>query len=177
MHGKRFLIGASVASCAAVCALAGFTAGGASGPQPRDLLALQQLQADFHGAGTLGSRELLEAIFAEDAVVKAAGRTMEGREAIVDFFSSDPNFGKTANLSPSFKSEYSIHGNFATYKFECILVHTGAGDPLTTALSSIPPGSQNPDVEIVQHSTAQGTMVREKGRWYFLTFNGSAGPQ
>ncbi len=178
MYGKRFVIGALVASCAAVGALAGFTAGGAeAGPQPRDLVALQQLQADFHAAGTLGSRELLEEIFAEDAVVKAAGMTFEGRKAVVDFFASHPRFGMTTNLAPSYKSEYSLHGNFATYKFECILVDAGGGDPLTTALSTIPPGGQNPGVEIIQHSTAQGTMVRDRGRWVFLTFNGSAGPQ
>jgi hypothetical protein len=177
MHGKRFLIGASVAASAAVCALAGFTAGGnGAGPQPRDLLALQQLQSDFHAAGTLGSRDLLMEIFAEDAVVKAAGMTLEGREAAVDFFASAPSFGVATSLAPSYKSNYSIHGSTATYSFECIIVGV-AGDPVTTPLSTIPFGGQNPDVEIVQHSTAQGTMVRRDGRWYFQTFNGSAGPR
>ncbi|MFG0284336.1 MAG: hypothetical protein ACF8R7_07925 [Phycisphaerales bacterium JB039] len=178
MHGKRYLIGASVAGCAAVCALAGFTAGGGeAGPQPRDLLALQQLQSDFHASGALGSRELLEEIFAENAVANVAGMTFEGRDAVVDFFSSSPLFGKVVSLAPSYKSEYEIHGNWATYSFECVIVNAGGGDPLTTPLSTIPFGAQNPTVEIFQHSTAQGMMVREDGRWVILTFNGSAGPQ
>ena len=73
-----------------------------------------------------------------------------------------------------------VHGNTATLQFECVIVRTGDErdplDPLTTALSTIPFGGQNPDVQIVQHSTATCVAVRRRGGWYLKSFSGSAGP-
>jgi hypothetical protein len=81
-----------------------------------------------------------------------------------------------ASLSPTYKTNYSIHGNTASLQFECVIVYTGGLDPLTTALSTIPFGGQNPNVEIVQHSTATCTAVKQGNRWVFQSFSGGAGP-
>ncbi len=151
-------------------------AGGADGRQPASVLALQHLQRDFHGANTLGDYELMHSLWAEDAVVMAAGQVFVGPDDIADFFASGPYWGRAANLSPTYKNLYDIQGDTAAFRFECVLVDVSGMDPLTTPFSTIPFGGQNPDVEIVQHSTAEGTMVKERGRWVIKTFNGSAGP-
>lgn len=175
MHVRGMISGTVLAAAAATAvALTGATPGPG---QATAQLALQQLQTDFHGAGTLGDYELMHSLWAEDAVVMAAGQVFVGPDDIADFFSSGPNWGTAASLAPTYKTNWDVQGNTASIQFECILVNTGGLDPLTTPLSTIPFGGQNPDVEIVQHSTATCTAVREQGRWVFQTFSGSAGPQ
>ena len=149
---------------------------GSRSTQPQAQLALLQLQADFHGAATFADYDLMHSLWAEDAVVMAAGQVFVGPDDIADFFSSSPNWGVSASLAPTYKTTWDVHGNIASVQFECVIVKTGVLDPLTTPLSTIPFGGQNPDVEIVQHSTATCTAVFENGRWVFNTFSGSAGP-
>lgn len=173
---------ALVGSLGSLCLLGAIAGSGPSGGQtdgrqPVAELAVQQLQSDFHAANTLGDYELMFSLWAEDAVFTNPSLRIEGRQAVADFFASGAYWGRVANLSPTYKNEYTIHGNTATYRFECILVDVSGQDPLTTPLSTIPFGAQNPQVEIVQHSTAEGIMVNEGGRWVIKTFNGSAGPQ
>jgi ketosteroid isomerase-like protein len=159
------------------CVLGGALAGSGPGSaQPPAQLALQQLQADFHGASTYADYELMHSLWADDAVAMAAGQVFEGPDEIADFFSSSPNWGVSAALSPTYKTTWDVHGDTALLQFECVIVNTGDLDPLTTPLSTIPFGGQNPDVEIVQHSTATCTAVRQDGRWVIQTFVGSAGP-
>jgi hypothetical protein len=49
-------------------------------------------------------------------------------------------------------------------------------DPLHTPFATIPPGMQNPDVEIFAHTTASCTVAKENGRWVITSFTGSLGP-
>jgi len=139
-------------------------------------LALLQLQEDFHAANTLGDRELMESIWARDASFTNPNGTIHGREAIVDFFESTPGWGRTASLVPSYKTVIDIRGNRATIEFECVIFTVGDADPLTVPFSSIPFGSQNPNVEVVQHSNAFVTAVKRRGRWLIDAFVGGAGP-
>jgi len=174
MHA-RYLFPTTLAAVA--CLLIAAAGGSGNSPaQPQAQLELLQLQIDFHGAATLGDYELMHNLWADDAVVNAGGNKYFGPDDIADFFSSSPNWGEAASLAPTYKTNYEIRGNTATLQFECVLVNTGGHDPLTTPLSEIPFGSQNPDVEIVQHSTATCTAVRQGGRWVLKTFDGSAGP-
>lgn len=144
---------------------------------PRAELALQQLQSDFHGAGATGDYELMKSLWADDAVFNGPTGPIVGPEAIANFLSSDPSrWGKVASLAPTYKTWFEIHGNTAIGQFECVIIETPASDPLNTAFSSIPFGSQNPNVEIFQHSTASVTAVKRRGRWVIQTFTGGAGP-
>lgn len=171
MSHPSTLIGLSVAATCLVSSLAG--------PLPdanREAeLALLRIQEEFHAAGTLADEALLESLFTEDAVFSNPVLTIEGRDAVMDFFTSSPTWGTTTSLVPSFKSILDIHGNTATMRFECVIVSTGGGDPTTTALSTIPFGAQNPAVTIVQHSNATITAVRERGQWRIRSFVGGAG--
>jgi hypothetical protein len=174
MHVRKFIPAATVlAGCLFGSALAGSWA---RAVEPTGQLALQQLQADFHGASALGDYDLMYSLWADDAVVSAGGGMFHGPDEIADFFSSSPNWGQAAALAPTYKTVYDIHGNTATLQFECVIVNTGGLDPLTTPLSTIPFGGQNPAVAIVQHSTATCTAVRQGNGWVFQTFVGSAGP-
>jgi hypothetical protein len=150
--------------------------GGPDARQPQAQLALQRLQADFHGQGAVADYDLLHSLWAEDAVAYVAGMEIHGPDAISDFFSSSPLWGHVASLAPTYKTFWDIQGNTASIQFECVLVYTGDLDPLGTSFSTIPFGGQNPDVEIVQHSTAAVEAVIENGQWKIQTFVGSAGP-
>ena len=94
------------------CLLAGYlgTLGG-NPPQPNDMIALRNLQSAFHGSGAYGDVDLMRSIWAEDAVFSGGGNVVKGRDKIVDFFKSDPNWGKTANLAPTYKETFDIRGN------------------------------------------------------------------
>lgn len=145
-------------------------------PPPPTELGLLQLREDFHLAGSIGDSELMRSLWTEDAVFNGAGMTIEGVDDIVAFFESGANWGTSISLTSESKTELDATGNTAMYAFECIIVRVNGSDPLATSLSSLPPGSQNPDVEIVQHSNTTGVAVREDGRWKFHSFNGSGGP-
>lgn len=168
----------TIVSCCLLTGAMGIAAGPRATPpaQPSDRLALQQLQADFHGAGTFGDVDMMLNIWAADAIFSGGGTTVVGAENIVDFFVSSPNWGTTASLSPTYKSTYDIHGNRATIRFECVILRVDGSDPAATAFSSLPPGSQNPNVEIFQHSTATIEARKEGGKWVIETFNGAGGP-
>lgn len=169
MSFKKPLLCASLV----VSGLFGGLASTAGGPPAR--LALLQLQEDFHAAGTLGDQALMESIWAEDATFVSPAGTFVGRDAIVAFFVSNPGWGKVASLVPAYKTRMDIRGNKATIRFECVIFTVGGADPLTVPFSSIPFGSQNPMVEVVQHSNALVTAVKREGRWVIETFIGGAG--
>ena len=146
----------------------------ADGPSPQ-VLGLLELRRDFHLAGSTADYDLMRSLWTDDAVFNGGGNHIEGGDAIADFFAQSAGWGTTLSLTSEGKLSYEFDGNVAELVFECIIVSV-PGDPMTTSLSSIPPGSQNPDVEIVQHSHAKCIVVRQDGRWKFLEFNGSAGP-
>jgi hypothetical protein len=177
MSFRKSLIGASLAASCLLGSLTGSSAGGQGdeSSQPMARLALLQLQEDFHAASTLGDQTLMESIWAEDGVFSNPAMTINGRSAIVAFFMSSPGWGVTASLVPSYKTVMDIQGNTATMHFECVILTVGGNDPLTVPFSTIPFGSQNPAVEVVQHSNASITAVKRGNRWYIHTFNGGAG--
>jgi hypothetical protein len=78
-------------------------------------------------------------------------------------------------LSPSYKTEYDIQGSRAEFVFECVLVSVSGEDALTMSLVD-PSGRQDEVAEIVQHTQATGTLVRQGNRWLFQEFTGSLMP-
>lgn len=178
MHFPRL---ARVSLVSSLCLITGLIGTRATGGRelvnnPRAQLELQQLQVDFHAAGTLGDEELMRSLWAEDAVFFGPRGPVVGPDAITAFFIGGEWWGEAASLAPTYKTWFEVDGNEAAGQFECILVEVRGSSPLTTPLSAIPFGSQNPDVEIVQHSTATVTAVKRRGRWLLHTFRGSAGP-
>lgn len=145
------------------------------GGRPRDRLMLRDLQSAFHLAPATGDYELMRSIWAEDAVFRGGGNVVRGRDRIADFFRLGAYWGKSANLSPTYKSIWNIHGNTADIRFECVIVKVDGSSPLTTPLSTLPPGKQNPKVEIVQHSNATIEAVKRRGQWLIQSFTGAGG--
>jgi hypothetical protein len=173
MHFRKLLFGTSLISCS----LLGALIGPATAPegQPNARLALLELQSEFHEAGARGDYELMLSLWAENAVFSNPSGTIHGRTAIADFFASGSGWGEVAALTASYKSTFDIRGNRADFAFECIIVDVSGMGSTTTSLSTLPFGSQNPDVEIVQHSNATCTAVKENGRWVFESFVGGGG--
>jgi hypothetical protein len=167
-------VGAVLAGCCFLGALAATPV--ANDSSPPAALGLMQLREDFHLATTLGDYELMLSLWTDDAEFHGGPNDVYGATNIADFFATSPGWGTTLSLTSESKAEFDAQGNTAMCNFECIIVRVDGGDPLTTSLSSIPPGSQNPDVEIIQHSNASVFAVREDGRWKFAVFNGTAGP-
>ena len=172
----RFSTRVALASCCILGLLAAMPASQSSRPMPANL-GLLQLRRDFHLAGTLGDSQLMRSLWTDDAAFVGGGQQVTGADNIVAFFEMQAPWGESVTLTSESKAHFEVLGNTAYYEFECIIVTVdGGGDPLETSLSSIPPGSQNPQVEIFQHSNTSGMAVREDGRWKFATFNGAGGP-
>jgi hypothetical protein len=144
--------------------------------QPRDRLALIELAGRFHGASSLADYDMEYGLWTEDAEFHGGPNHLFGRDAIVEFFTTDPTWGTSASLTPSYKTEIDVQGNTATVRFECVILDVTGGTPTTTSFASQPPGSQNPAVEIFQHSTATVTAVKQGGVWRIHRFNGAGGP-
>jgi hypothetical protein len=173
MNTRSFVAGL-LAGCL-VCALVGAALPPGSGGQPVTRLALQQLQSDFHEAGVLGDYDMMRSLWTDDATFTNPGGTIEGGDAIVAFFASSPLWGEQVALSPSYKTEYDIQGSRAEFVFECVLVSVSGEDALTMSLVD-PSGRQDEVAEIVQHTQATGTLVRQGNRWLFQEFTGSLMP-
>jgi len=175
MLAKQFVSGAIFASC---CLLGATTTGSLpANPGPEAArLTLKDLEISFHEAFTCADYDMMLSLWAEDGVFSSPAGTFVGPTEIADFMSSSPLWGKASSLSSNYKALSSVYGKTAELAFECIIVDVSGLNPLTTALSSIPFGSQNPDVEIVQHSNATCRAVRIGDKWVFKTFKGAAGP-
>ena len=166
---------AVIAGCCLLSSLAAIPV--ADDPAPPAAVGLMQLREDFHAASSSGDYELMLSLWTDNAEFHGGPNHVVGATNIADFFAAGPGWGTTLNLTSESKSDFDVQGNRAEYAFECVIVRIdGGGDPLATSLSSIPPGSQNPNVEIIQHSNSSGLAVREDGRWKFAVFNGAAGP-
>lgn len=144
-------------------------------PQPADILAVQQLGSNFHGAPTLADYDMEYDLWTEDAEFHGGPTHLYGRDDIVQFFTTGSGWGTTAALSSNYKTTIEVDGNVATLRMECIILNV-TGDPVTTPFSSIPPGTQNPNVEIFQHSNTTITAVKSAGVWKIKKFEGAAGP-
>lgn len=176
MFTHRILRNVFFSSSCVAGALAGTMLGGpAEEATPEAQLALEQLQSDFHGATTLADYDLMHSLWTDNAVFHGPAGPVVGPDAIADFFANGPRWGQVASLAPTYKTWFEIDGNVAKGQFECVLVDTFGADPVTTPLSTIPFGSQNQGVEIVQHSTASITAVRDRGVWKIQVFRGAAG--
>ena len=169
-----FLCKLAPAALVSASMLAGLTMGD-DDSRYRDLVQLRQLQEKFHGASTKADVKMMASIWTQDAVFSGGGNVVKGRDKIVDFFRRGANWGKAANLAPTYKSTFQIKGNKATIQFECVIVKVDGSSPLTTALSSLPPGSQNSKVEIVQHSNTTIEAVRRGADWKIRSFTGKGG--
>ncbi len=177
MYAKKLMSGPILASCCLLCALAATSQGvpgNATPPSAR--LAVWQFQSDFHGAFTCADYDWMYSLWAEDAVFSSPAGTFVGPTEITDFFASSPLWGAASSLSSNYKWLYGVNNNTATFVFECIIVDVSGLDPLTTPLSTVPFGDQNPDVLIVQHSNASATAIRSGNKWVFQAFTGAAGP-
>jgi len=161
MLSKEFCSGALLASCVLLCAATSVRVSSAPAMDTAKF-AIKELETNFHEANTCADYELMFSLWADDAVFSSPAGTFVGPTEITDFLSSGPNWGAVTSLSSNYKALSRLRGNTADFVFE--------------PLSTIPFGSQNPDVEIVQHSNATCTATRKKSGWVFQTFTGAAGP-
>jgi hypothetical protein len=171
MKLKLMLAGVVVASAVALVALV------ASPPQAvahghqdggnqdnAQVARLHDLHAAFHGAFSYNvdpedrapNLAFLETLFAPDASLTVGGSTLEGEDAVLDWFDNVApplqNNRHWASLSPAYKTEIEPDGNTADIYFECILV-----DPATN---------------LVMGKTAFfGTAKKHRGDWVFWHMN------
>ncbi|MEM7205317.1 MAG: nuclear transport factor 2 family protein [Planctomycetota bacterium] len=176
MFIKRFVLGSSLVSCGLFGGWSGATVDSSELQDLRARAALQELHAAFHEATTTGAHDLMFSLWAEDAVFSNPAGTFVGPAEITGFFAGTRGWGRQASVAPAYKTHFDVDGDTATFEYECILVDGGGGDPLTTPMSTLPPGSQNPAVEIVAHLHAIGTAVKRPNGWVFHTYSGGAGP-
>jgi hypothetical protein len=174
MQARTFQRVGGLAVFCLVAGLIGSASGnGSDNGQLNALVALHQLQADFHGATALADEDLMRSLWADDAVFHSPKGDLYGPDEITDFLVSSPRWGKCAALSPAYKTTFDVKGNTATFYFECVFVEVdvaNGADPVNEILSTVPFGAQNPTVEIVQHSLAAGKAVKSGNRWVFKEF-------
>lgn len=124
--------------------------------------AIKSVLSEFHGALNASDYEAIKAIWTEDATLSAFGQTATGPTGIADFFAtSGPFVNGWAALAPTYKTEVEVHGNTATYAFECVYV-PDAGNLAGQA--------------VVAHLNASGTLRKVGDRWLFDSFTGGVGP-
>lgn len=124
--------------------------------------AIDAVLSAFHGALNASDYDAIRSIFTEDASLAALGQTATGPTEIADFFATSPPFvNGWAALAPTYNTRVEIHGNTATYGFECVYV------PDTGNLAG---------QAVVAHLNASGTLRKVGDRWLFASFTGGAGP-
>ncbi|MHC4957661.1 MAG: hypothetical protein ACYTGN_04740 [Planctomycetota bacterium] len=150
--------------------------GSNAGPPLTEELGFRQLRQDFHAARTVGDDELLQGLWADDAVLTLSdGTEIVGADAIADHIANDPGFGERLMLTTESRWGVAVEGNTAEYGFESIGVDLGGKGPTETPLAI--GGAQNPDVEIVEHTNSTGRAARlADGRWVFLELTIASGP-
>jgi hypothetical protein len=151
--------------------LAAGAAGAAGDGSPKARLALHRLQSNFHEAGVTGDYELMLGSWADDGVFSNPAGTIEGAEAIAAWFAETPGWGKQVALSPAYKTSFDVHGNSADFTFECVFVAVVEGDPMDASLAP-GPGNGRVGAQIVGHTRATGTAVRQGEDWVFKSFTG-----
>ena len=141
-----------------------------------DELGFLRMRQNFHLAGMRGDPDLLRTVWAVDAVfTTGAGAVHRGADAIVEFMSSSPTFGRMLVLTPESSQRIDVEDEIAEYGFECVTIVVDGDDATTTTLAS--EGTQNPAAEIVRHTNSTGRAVQDDaGRWLFQEFNGGGGP-
>jgi hypothetical protein len=140
-------------------------------------VGFRRMREKFHLAALIGSTEMLRDVWAEDGVFSGGGNVVVGRDAIVEFMSSTPEFGTTLTLTPEDSVRLRVVGNVAEFALECIWISVvGVEHPEQICLCD-ENGSQNALAQIFRHTHATGTAVRlADGRWVIREFNGGAGP-
>lgn len=123
---------------------------------------LYELQSAFHAALRNGDEALMRTLWAEDAVLHAAGSTFEGRDAIIGFFKGTPQFqNHWAALTALYKTSFDRHGETVSFQLECIFLEDDPAD-LTGH-------------EILLHLNARGVAKKVGTRWVFQMVQGGAG--
>lgn len=142
-------------------------AGAPDGPnsvayQSAQRAAIDAVLSAFHGALNESDYDAIRALWSEDASLAALGQTATGPTEIADFFATSPPFvNGWAALAPTYNTRVEIHGNTATYGFECVYV------PDTGNLAG---------QTVVAHLNASGTLRKVGDRWLFESFVGGVGP-
>lgn len=124
--------------------------------------AILELTSAFHGALNASDEDAVRALFTDDATLQVGPNSATGIDEVTAFFVASPPFvNGWAALAPTYKTQIEIHGNRASFAFECVYV-PDVGDL----------GGQS----VVVHLNASGTMRRVGDEWRFDRFVGGAGP-
>lgn len=124
-------------------------AGAAAAPSPADLMAIHQVEIDFHKAGTTKDLNLMLSLFTDDATVSAAGKTYTGKDQIRDYWTHAGPFlpeNHWAGYTPAYKIRIGVNGDRATLYFECLWVDAATG-------------------QVKVHSYSDDVLVRTGAKW------------
>lgn len=162
------MLRAFVLSVGCVAALLGCTAAPAAQEQlvelqkEADLRAIQQIEVEFHRAGSTKDLDLIASLFADNATFTTGGQTYAGREEIREFFATKAGPFKPENHwiseTPAYKLRATVDGDAGTLYFECHYV-----DPGTRSVVSV--------------VGADGSVARIDGRWLLTTLTASSLPE
>lgn len=142
---KRYAFAAAVVAAMVITA----AAGAAPGPSPSDLMAIHQVEIDFHKAGSTKDLNLMLSLFTDDATVTAAGKTYTGKEQVRAYWTQSGPFqpqNHWAGYTPAYKIRIGVDGDRATLYFECLWVDVATG-------------------QVKVHSYSDDVLVRTGGKW------------
>lgn len=142
---RRYAFAAAVVAVMVVAV----AAGAAPGPSPSDLMAIHQVEIDFHKAGSTKDLNLMLSLFTDDATLAAAGKTYVGKDQVRAYWTQAGPFlpqNHWAGYTPAYKIRIGVDGDRATLYFECLWVDVQTG-------------------QVKVHSYSDDVLVRTGGKW------------
>ena len=136
-------------------------AGAGTEENAEDFMALHKVEIAFHEAGTTKNLDQMLSLFADDAVLIAAGKTYTGKDQIRGFWQAAGTFqpqNQWVAYTPAFRIRYDVQGDQAHLYFECLYVDKAAN-------------------KIAAHTNSDDTLVRVNGRWLIKEMKAAPVPE
>src|SRR5437016_9133430 len=127
---KAPMIGLALALSLAACGSGRDAASQAALQKRADVLAIQQIEVNWHKASSTKNIDLMMSLWADNATFTAGSKTYTGKDQIRRFFVNDAAPFQAGNdwvsETPAFKSKVTVDGDSGTLYFECVYldVHT-----------------------------------------------------
>ena len=126
-----------------------------------DFMLIHKVEIAFHEAGTTKNLDLMLALFTDDAVINAGGKTYTGKDQIESFWQAAGTFqpqNQWVAYTPAFRIRYTVDGDRAHLYFECLYVDKAAN-------------------KIAAHTNSEDQLVRVNGRWLIKEMTAAAVPE
>jgi hypothetical protein len=152
---------ASLIVLAALAALSLAEVSRAVEENPEDFMQLHQVEIAFHEAGSTKNLEQMLALFSDDAMLVAGGKTYTGKEQIKHYWRAAGPFqpqNHWVGYTPAFRIRYDVNGDSAHLYFECLWVDKTAK-------------------KIAAHTNSDDRLFRVGGRWLIKEMKAAMVPE